>query len=43
VADKTCFECGEKGHIKPKCPLLKKKKGDKNGDNDETDKETEKQ
>jgi Zinc knuckle len=22
-ADKTCYECGEKGHIKPDCPKLK--------------------
>jgi hypothetical protein len=43
-ADRTCYECNEVGHIKPNCPLLKKKtKGDKNGDEDETKKETEKQ
>jgi hypothetical protein len=42
--DKTCHECNEIGHIKPNCPLLKKKtKGDKNGDEDETQNETENQ
>ena len=37
AADKTCFECGEKGHIKPNCPQLKKKKGDKDKDEDDSD------
>jgi hypothetical protein len=30
AAGKTCYECGKKGHIKPHCPLLKKKKGENN-------------
>jgi hypothetical protein len=43
AADKTCYECGEKGHIKPHCPLLKKKKADKNGDDNDLDTDMDKQ
>jgi hypothetical protein len=33
VADKTCYECGEKAHIEPNCPQLKKQ-GDKSEEDD---------
>jgi hypothetical protein len=26
AADKTCYECGKKGHIKPHCPLLNRRR-----------------
>ena len=46
AADTTCYykKCGEKGHIKPNCPLLNKK-GDKKDehDQDESDHDTKKQ
>jgi hypothetical protein len=43
AADKTCYECGKKGHIKPHCPLFKKRKADKNGDDDDLEKDIDKQ
>ena len=44
MVDKTCHKCGEKGHIKPNCPLLNKK-GDKKDehDQDESNHDTKKQ
>jgi hypothetical protein len=42
ATNKTCYECGEKGHIKPNCPVLKKKKADSNGNDDATEKDAEK-
>jgi hypothetical protein len=43
AANKTCYECGEKGHIKPDCPLLKnKKKGDGINEDDANKKDVDK-
>lgn len=44
AADKVCYECGEKGHIKPNCPSLKKKGDDDNEEDnkDVNDKEAKK-
>jgi hypothetical protein len=42
AANKTCYECGEKGHIKPDCPVLKKEKADSNDSDDATGKGAEK-
>jgi hypothetical protein len=42
AANKTCYECAEKGHIKPDCSVLKKKKADSNDNDDATDKDAEK-
>ena len=44
AADKTCYQCGEKGHIKPNCPLFNKK-GDKKDehDRDDSDRDSQKQ
>ena len=44
AADKTCYKCSEKGHIKPNCPRLNKK-GEKKDehDQDESNHDTKKQ